>query len=35
MHLKMSLLDLAASTDPQMQRMAEEATNSLLTKLRG
>jgi hypothetical protein len=35
MHLKMSLLDLAASTDPDMQQMAQDATNNLLSKLRG
>ena len=34
MNLKMSLLELAASSDPHMQQMAQEATDELLARLR-
>ncbi|NBD20904.1 hypothetical protein GTZ97_09505 [Aquabacterium fontiphilum] len=35
MNLKMSLLDLAAMTDEQIQRQAELETDNLLARLRG
>jgi hypothetical protein len=34
MNLKMSLLELSASSDPRMQQMAQEATDELLARFR-
>lgn len=34
MNLKMSLLELAASSDPGMQQLAQQTTDELLARLR-